>query len=155
VDQARGHLGLNASLLAFWAGYTVIAFIAVHLPGRDDNGVSWSDIATYARLELGASVMVGQILQRVTRTRSEAAEGGLGCVLRGGRDLAGRYLNSQAALFAALATIRHLESELEHHRDERRDTLSRGASADKRLLRIQQDGRDEDAADARDREPQP
>jgi hypothetical protein len=52
---------------------------------------------------------------------------------------------ADARYHEAQATIRHLESELDHHRAERRDTLRRGVDADQRLLDIQQDARDEDA----------
>lgn len=66
--SARGNLGLNAALLCYWGGYLVVAFIAIHLPARAQDGTNWSEIASLARLWMGGAVLVGQVLQRRTRT---------------------------------------------------------------------------------------
>lgn len=135
--SARGNLGLNAAHFCAWGGYTVIALVAVHLPSNESQGISWSILTAWARLEMGAAFLTGLVLVRITRTllrrlprEKWAAFFGEAYTWRQ------NYLVSQADLHEARAQIRRYEAEIAEQRAAKHDALNVAARSDLRLQQL-------------------
>lgn len=139
--SARGYLGLNTALLCAWLGYTVVAMIAAYLPPSTQPGIAgwtWGDITSVSRLEFGGAMLVGQILQRVTRSILRRLPRSAWEQFFGEATMwRSRYLTSQADIHEARAQIRRLEAEAATHRADKHDALNRETRVSLRLQHLQ------------------